>query len=193
LKILKRIGIIALMLILAGIVFRGWLYRHLVTYKTIGERTNYTANDSNLIEFIVLNSKYQGSEVKSIIETSLSLTSKTLAFSDGHHDQDPNMLITTKRANCIGYAAFFSTVCNQILAEHNLDAIWIARPLIGQLYFWDTNVHPYFKSAFFKDHDFAVIENKSTGEIYAVDPSLNDYTGIKYVRFNSAIQKQKRD
>jgi len=182
-KIIKRIGIVALILILTAIVFRGWLYRHLITYKSIGERTTYLANDSNLLQFIDSNSKNQESEITIIIETSLNLTSKTLVFTDGLNDKDPNKLIISKRANCIGYAAFFSAVCNQLLAKHNLDDQWIAKPLIGQLYFLDKNIHPYFHSAFFKDHDFAVIENKKTGKVFAVDPSLNDYTRIEFVRF----------
>ena len=37
---------------------------------------------------------------------------------------------------------------------------------------------------FFKDHDFVTIENKETGEIFAVDPSVNDYLFIDFVTFN---------
>jgi hypothetical protein len=188
-KILKRIGIGALILIITVIVFRGWLYRHLITYKSIGERTTYVATDSNLLQYIDSNSSKQESDIKRIIETSLTLTSKTLVFTDGLNDKDPNKLIISKRANCIGYAAFFSTVCNQLLEKNNINEQWIAKPLIGQLYFLDHNIHPYFKSAFFKDHDFAIIENKSSGQIFAVDPSLNDYTGIEYVRFVSTYRQ----
>jgi hypothetical protein len=97
--------------------------------------------------------------------------------------RDPNKLLISKHANCIGYAAFFSTVCNSLLEKNNLDQQWIAKPLIGQLYFLDKNIHPYFKSAFFKDHDFAVVKNKETGKVFAVDPSLNDYTGIDFVSY----------
>ena len=39
------------------------------------------------------------------------------------------------------------------------------------------------KSTFFKDHDFVTIENKVTGEVFAVDPTLYDYSGIKLVRY----------
>ena len=188
-KILKRIGIVALILILTVIVFRGWFYRHLITYKSIGKRTSYVANNPNLLQFIDSNSNKSELEITYIIKTSLSLTSKTLDFTDGANDKDPNQLITSKHANCIGYAAFFSTLCNQLLEKNNLNDQWVAKPLIGQLYFLNKNIHPYFKSAFFKDHDFAIIENKITGKVFAVDPSLNDYTGIEYVRFKSAHQQ----
>ncbi|GHN01584.1 hypothetical protein WSM22_30730 [Cytophagales bacterium WSM2-2] len=184
-KVVKRIGIGALIFILTVLVFRGWVYRHLFTYKSIGERTNYKATDFKLLQYIDSSSGRQDSQIKSIIETSLSLTSKSLIFTDELDDKDPNKLIVSKRANCIGYAAFFSAVCNRLLVKNNLDKQWIAKPLIGQLYFLDNNIHPYFKSAFFKDHDFAVIENKTTGQVFAVDPSLNDYTGIDFVRFVS--------
>ena len=61
---------------------------------------------------------------------------------------------------------------------------WNAKPQIGQLYFLGTNIHKYFNSSFFEDHDFVTIENKSTGEILAVDPTVNDYLNIDFITYS---------
>jgi methionyl-tRNA synthetase len=91
--------------------------------------------------------------------------------------------VYTQTANCIGYAAFCATTCNELFQKNSLSGVWIARPQIGQLHLFGTNIHPYFHSAFFKDHDFVVIENKQSGMVYAVDPTVHDYLGIEFVRF----------
>jgi hypothetical protein len=70
------------------------------------------------------------------------------------------------------------------LKRYNLADRWTAKPQIGQLYFLGTNIHKYFNSAFFKDHDFVTIENKKTGEILAVDPTVNDYLHIDFITYS---------
>ena len=51
-KIKKRIFITILILTTVGLLFRVWFYRYLVTYKSVGFRTNYLVTDQNLIEYI---------------------------------------------------------------------------------------------------------------------------------------------
>ncbi len=180
-KIFKRLAIISFILIAFCFAFKGWIYRHLVTYKTIERRTSYPVNSPNLEKLISENSGFQETNLKEIVKTSLSLTSKSLRFTDGNNANDPNRLVESRDANCIGYAAFMSTVCNQMLKESNLSNEWVATPQIGQLYLLGKNIHPYFKSAFFRDHDFVIIRNLTSGEEIGVDPSLHDYTGIGYI------------
>ncbi|MBK8847678.1 MAG: hypothetical protein IPO27_14490 [Bacteroidetes bacterium] len=94
------------------------------------------------------------------------------------------MLIDSKAANCIGYASFFVTTCNHLLKENNLDNSWKATSHIGHIYFLGKNIHVYFDLPLFKDHDFVTIENKTTGEIFAVDPTINDYLFIDFITYN---------
>jgi hypothetical protein len=96
---------------------------------------------------------------------------------------DPNKLIFTRTAHCVGYATFFATTCNQLLSEYGVADEWIAKPHAGQLYFLGANVHQYVNSSFFKDHDFVTIENKKTGRIFVVDPTINDYLFIDFVTY----------
>ncbi|WGU67484.1 hypothetical protein QIU19_07690 [Capnocytophaga canimorsus] len=83
----------------------------------------------------------------------------------------------------MGYAQFFALVCNYMLKKNNLHKEWVAKVYIGKLKFLGNDIHQYFQSSFFKDHDFVVVENVRTQEIYAVDPTLYDYFVIKKVRF----------
>lgn len=184
-KIIKRILFTILVLTTLGLLFRGWFYRHLVTYKSVGHRTNYLATDKKLVDYINANTGEQTDpDIEHIIKLGLSITSGQLNFTADKNDTDPNKLITTKTAHCVGYASFFATTCNQLLDKYNLADTWIAKPQVGQLYFLGTNIHKYFNSSFFKDHDFVTIENKTTGEILAVDPTVNDYLDIDFITYS---------
>ncbi len=183
-KFIKRIVLTILVLTTVGFLFRGWIYRHLVTYKSVGHRTNYPATNDKLIDYIDSGvGKETEHDIEQIVKLGLSITSRQLNFTDNKNDIDPNKLIRSKTAHCVGYASFFATTCNYLLKKRNLSGNWTARPQIGQLYFLGTNIHPYFNSAFFKDHDFVTIENKTTGEIFAVDPTINDYLWIDLITY----------
>jgi hypothetical protein len=115
-KFIKRTLIIILILTTVGLLFRGWFYRHLVTYKTVGLRANYSATDKILTDFIDANTdKQTDPDFKQIIKLGLSITSRHLNFTSDKNDTDPNKLITSKKAHCVGYATFFATTCNYLL------------------------------------------------------------------------------
>src|SRR5688572_7801753 len=121
-KFLKWTTITFLALFLLVFLFRGFLYRQLFSYKSIGSRTTYLATDKELTDYIdnktVL---FKPRDVKDIIEISLQLTSSRLNFSSAKNDNDPNKLIKTKNAHCIGYSAFFTATCNYLLNKFGFD------------------------------------------------------------------------
>lgn len=183
-KFMKRIFIIILILTTVGLLFREWFYRQLVTYKSLGLRTNYSATNNKLVDYIDASvDKQADTDIEQIIKLGLSITSGQLNFTADKNYIDPNKLISSKTAHCVGYASFFATTCNYLLKEYNLSDRWSAKPQVGQLYFLGTNIHTYFDSSFFKDHDFVTVENKETGEIFAVDPTVNDYLGIDFITY----------
>ncbi|MFN5641815.1 MAG: hypothetical protein ACK4V4_04615 [Sphingobacteriales bacterium] len=183
-KFLKRIFLIILILTTIGLLFGGWFYRHLVTYKSVGLRKSYLANEKNLVDYIDSSANEQTDpEIEQIIKLGLSLTSRKLNFTADKNDIDPNNLITSKTAHCVGYASFFATTCNYLLNKYNLADTWTAKPQVGELYFLGQNINKYFNSPFFKDHDFVTIENKKTGEKFAVDPTVNDYLYIEFITY----------
>ena len=189
-KFIKRTLLIILILSTVGLLFRGWFYRHLVTYKSVKIRTNYLATNIKLTDYIDANTDNQTDpDIKQIIKLGLSITSRKLNFTVDKNDTDPNKLIISKTAHCVGYASFFATTCNYLLEKYNLSDTWTAKPQAGQLDFLGTNIHKYFTRFFkdrnfIKDHDFVTIENKKTGEILAVDPTVNDYFRIDFITYN---------
>lgn len=141
-KVIKRILLTLLVLTTVGLFFRGWFYRHLVTYKSVGHRTNYSATDNKLVDYINGSTDEQTDpDIEQIIKLGLSITSVQLNFTANKNDTDPNKLITSKTAHCVGYASFFATTCNHLLDKYNLADTWTAKPQVGQLYFLGTNMN----------------------------------------------------
>jgi hypothetical protein len=186
-KLTKRILSTLLLLATIGLVFRGPIFRLIVSYKSIGQRTAYSALNADLIDYIEKNERDEViADIEEVIKNALSKTSKKLNYTTSKNDNDPNKLIDLKTAHCVGYAAFYATTCNHLLKKNDLDQEWVARPQVGQLYFLGENIHHYFDSPFFKDHDFVTIENSITGEVFAVDPTVNDYLFIDYITYEKS-------
>ena len=184
-KIIKRILLLLFILTTIGFIFCGWLYSHLVTYKSIGSRTHYSVTNNKLVDYINSNTHNKAeTDIEQIIKLGLLITSRKLNFTSEKNNIDPNQLISSKTAHCVGYASFFATTCNFLLMKYNLSNKWKAEQQVGRLQFLGIKIHKYFHSSFFKYHDFVTIENKETGEIFAVDPSVNDYLFIDFVTFN---------
>ncbi len=154
--------LLAFFLLLAIVFFsRGWLYRHLITYKTIGQRAGYSVKDPKLIHYIdhSLGGEKE-MDVQSIIQLSLSITAQQLNFTADRNDLDPNKLMYSKTAHCVGYAAFYASTCNYLFQKFNLQDTWIAKHQIGQLNLFGNNIHHYLNSPFFKEK--SIIEFSST-------------------------------
>ena len=184
-KTIRRIFIAFLVLASIVILFRGWFYRHWVEYKSVGLRKNYSAREEKLLNCIDTRStELNDPNISQIIKLGLSITSEQLNYSIGKSDIDPNKLFSSKKAHCVGYASFFASTCNFLIEKNNLAETWIAKPHVGQLYLCGSNIHQYFNSSFFKDHDFVTIENKITGEFFAVDPTVNDYLCIDFISYS---------
>jgi len=167
--------------VIAG-CFRGKLYRSLIRYELIGERAVYTLTDERLIALIAQHVPEEESQsIDEIIRTSLQITSGQLRFTFSDNEVDPNRLVRSRQAHCVGYANFFAATCNYLLQQNHLTD-WSARACFGYLFLFEQNLHQYFDASFFVDHDFVVIEHKSKKNTLAVDPSLHDYSGIEYVR-----------
>ena len=77
-----------------------------------------------------------------------------------------------------------STKFNHLIQKNQLGDTFEAKHQIGQLHFLGINIHPFFESSFFGDHDFNTIKNKTTGEVISVDPTVSDYLWIRKVARN---------
>jgi hypothetical protein len=55
-----------------GILFRGWIYKNVVAYKSVGLRNNYPATDGKLFDYINLKSEEQANpDIEQIINLGL--------------------------------------------------------------------------------------------------------------------------
>lgn len=176
-KILKIIGLSILLLIL----FRGFFYKFLINYSDIGTRTEIKITNEDLINRIEIESINKGIELEEILEIADKITNESLSFTTRKTSNDPNELIITKKANCIGYSAMFNSITNYLIRKNKLEYKIEAKHKIGQLDFLGVNLHQFFDNSFFKDHDFNEITNKETGKVISLDPSVSDYLNIKSV------------
>jgi len=172
-RFIKRLFFFVLILFLFTILFKGFLYRSFVDYNDIGSRGVY------LIEKIP-NDNFRSKDIDELLNYTLNRTSEKLEFKLNN----PGKFMLTGKANCVGYSDFYSSYINQLLLKNDLGNEWKVYHKVGKLELFGIDVHQYFSSPSFKDHDFVVIENFKTKEIIAIDPALYDYTGIKRVTIN---------
>ena len=182
-KLIRRAFYAFLFFCISLFALKGWLYRSFVTYKSIGTRTSYPITNAELDSFFQTSSLNQDTDIDEIINGSLQLTKERLSFVFAKSDTDPNTLLASKKTHCVGYASFFTTLANSSVQKNKLDQDWEVEHHIGVLYVFGYNMHAYFNSPFFKDHDFVVITNKLTSKTIAVDPTVYDYLGIKRVTY----------
>lgn len=178
-RLLWTIGGLLAVLVVA-FVLRGWIFRHLVAYRVVASRPAFRVGDSTLAATLA-DLPIDRRSVSGIVGASLDLTSRSLRFEMRPNPIDPNRLVHTHAAHCVGYAEFFATACNRLLRREGLDKDWIARPVVGKLTLWGIDIHPWLPQPFFRDHDFAVLENRRDGERFAVDPTVADYLWIDSV------------
>ncbi len=177
---MKKLFRNSLLLLLAVFLFRGWLFRLMVTYHPISERPTIVAKDEKLLQ--QLENQVIDTALQRIIDQSLDLTASQLQFSFGKCESDPNRLFYTKKANCVGYAAYFSTVCENMIERAGLDSRFKVKHLRAKITFLGYDLHQLTDSPFFKDHDYNIVEDLRTGERIFVDASTQDVLGIGHVK-----------
>lgn len=168
-------------MICLAILFKGWVYRLVVTYREIGQRQAIMLQDSGVLASIQKQQNHRTLSVEGIAEISRLETNARLRFTTGKASSDPNMAAHAGKANCVGYSALFSSIANQLSHGQHSSHSLRARHLVGRLYFLGVDMHQFFSSPFFRDHDFVEIEDTATGEKIFVDPVVSDYLGINTV------------
>lgn len=163
------------------LIFKGFLYRNLITYTKIGSRKNYKITNEKIIQNIEEYIKDKELTIDDIIEISNKITSEKLKFATKKTSNNPNINFEIKKADCIGYSSLFNTVGNYILQQQNLSETYEFKHVVGKMKFLGYDIHNMFKKPFFKYHDYNEVVNKKTGEKQYTDPSLYDYTWIDRV------------
>jgi hypothetical protein len=177
----KAVKIIGLFLVLL-VLFRGIIFRAAETYQEVGTHPSIAITNKHLIERIEEESAGKELKVEGVLKIASKITRTELAFTSTIASKDPNELISTQEANCVGYAAMFNSVVHHLVREHALEDQLEAHHIIGQLKLFGVDLHQFFESPFFKDHDYNVVVDLQTGERIAIDPSVGDYLWIERVR-----------
>lgn len=172
---------ILVVFVVSSFILKGVIFRMCVKYKAIGERPIISITSQNLKARVESSTSMKSMDLKKIVDLAGRITLNELSFSSKKKSQNPNDLINSKEADCVGYAALFNSVANYLILKHQLQDEIIATHKIGQLNLFGVDVHPYINDPFFKDHDYNEIKNIKTGEVILIDPSLRDYTGVKWV------------
>ncbi|EPR68624.1 hypothetical protein ADICYQ_2321 [Cyclobacterium qasimii M12-11B] len=109
------------------------------------------------------------------------ITNEELKFTINRASINPNELINTNEANCVGYSAMYNSIANYVIRKNKLQKEIKAEHKVGKLEMFGINLHQFFENPFFKDHDFNEITDKTTGVKISVDPTLSDYLWINSV------------
>jgi hypothetical protein len=176
-KALKIVGLSLLLLIL----FRGAVFRAAIKYHEIGTRPTIRITNAGLIDRIEVELADQELTFDRILKVANEIARAELSFTTASASNNPNKLIDTQQANCIGYAAMFNSVIHYLIASHDLQGQIKAKHIIGRLELLGVDLHSFFDSPFFNDHDYNVIIDLNSGERVAIDPSVSDYLGIERV------------
>lgn len=122
-----------------------------------------------------IDNRLKGKTIDELKDFAMNYTCKHLSF-------DIRNSISDGKANCIGYAQFYSAVFNYSCSIAHVKAS--ARPVVGYVSICSINVCsllqdiiPYKKwKDFVKNHDF--VEVKDNDRVRYIDPSLKDLVGF---------------
>lgn len=160
------------------ILFRGFIFRGLVSYNETGTRSEVLIINKTLIEKIEEKLNGRIITIDEIAIVSDEITTHALQFTSSQVSRDPNILFDTHRANCIGYSAMYNSIANYIIRSENLESEIVARHKIGHLHLLDFNLNQIIKSPFFHDHDYNVLESLVSGRVLTTDSAVSDYLWI---------------
>lgn len=157
------------------------------TYQVLWQRDlNYTLQNEEIIDKINQWLKEaNSSDIDENINFLLKLSNEYLEFSFTENDNNPNSLVDSKKANCIGYASFFTALFHYIIKEKQWEERYQCKQVVGKIYYQNQDVHQLFNDPFFADHDFVIIEEVLTKDIIVVDPSLYSYLGVSRINLKN--------
>ena len=175
---------IPLVITLFSIVLRGPIYRTMVSYDTSSVRHHggYNLYNSELTkELDAWAERHPNADIDDISDRALKATASELSFATSQSSSNPNGLIKSGKAHCVGYASVYCAVATHLLDELNLSNKYRCDHLVGHLYMLNQNMHSFINHKFFSNHDYNRILNLATKEEYLADPSLYDYLRINQV------------
>ncbi|BDS11559.1 hypothetical protein [Aureispira anguillae] len=190
-KLKRTLKVVGFLLVLT-LIFRGWIFRQSISYTPIGTRNHIKLTDKKLIATLKLEQEKQtNTSLDEIIKIARNKTNENLSFTTEKSSRNPNQALKVGKANCIAYSALFNSIANYLINAQNLETKYKAIHWIGKIDFMGIDLHQFFESTFFKQHDYNEILNLETGEKIHIDPTISDYLKIHSVssKINSVENK----
>jgi len=176
-RFIKALGLFLLVIFL----FRGWVYRATVSYVPVGERPHIALQDEDLIALLQTQRIKEPLSLKEIARIANKMTCRKLQFIGQSASANPNGILKTGKANCMGYAALCNAIAQYLIEANQSSQKFETKHLVGKMYFLGFDLHQFFSDPFFRDHDYNQIRNLETGEMIWLDPSVSDYSGIQLI------------
>lgn len=175
-----QVGVIVLLLLL---LLRGPLYRLCINYERIGERPIQSVSDPEFQNVLSTTFSAEAPNLEQILKVSRQLTDRHLSFTTERVGNDAQTVLRTGKANCIGYAALFCSIADELIRQHGLQEQIKITHQVGLLTFFGADIHSIFGDhPFFQDHDFASASDQKSGKTFHIDPTVSDYLGIRFVK-----------
>lgn len=157
------------------------LFESNLNYTKFKERKGIKLTDKELLSEIELEKGKVQLSIEEIINIAKEKTNQKLSFTTDKSSRNPNEVLKTGKANCIGYSALFNSIVNYLIKNQKLERKFKANHLVGKIKFMGVDLHQFSESSFLKDHDYNEIINLETGKKIYVDPTLSDYLKINQV------------
>ncbi|QQS06223.1 MAG: hypothetical protein IPK50_04850 [Fibrobacterota bacterium] len=173
------------LILLVGLVcvwcLRGAIFRLCVSYHPIGERAIPPRTPAVASAWFYAHG-FIFSDPEVLADRALDFTDDHLVYRFSRTSSDPDRLLESHRAHCVGYALLCASAIRTGLASSGLDKNWSVHARVVKLSLFGVDVHPYLPGAFFRDHDVVELREKSSGRSIWLDPSLHEVVGIDRIR-----------
>lgn len=166
--------VIILAVLVLVFVFRGLLWRACVSYEDIKTIPLQSLTNETLKKKLQVETENMDDE--ETLEYCRELTSNCLSFSMYHAEKDVNKMYPQGKTHCVGYAAFFATICEYafLIKDREADVNHIR----GRIHVFGLNVHKPFRNVpSLKDHDY--VEIRLDDKTITVDPSIEDALSLE--------------
>lgn len=171
-----------IVLVLLLVLFRGVIFRTLIRYVEVNTRPTIEITNEKVLDIIEKRVSNKTMDLDAIANVAREITNEYLSFKLKAKTKDPNQLLNFNEANCVGYSALYNSIVHELIKQNSLHKEVRATHKVARLEFLGINIHSFFNSRYFRDHDYNEITNTKTGEVLVIDPSISDYLGIHYVR-----------
>lgn len=163
-------------LITCGVIlFRTALFNCCVTYREIGEREVLPLKSE-----LVMHCDFDIRDLENLTDEVMELVYSQLEFTE-KSNSNPNEVFQSHQANCVGYSALYCALGQHYSEKQQDKSRFRFKHKVAHIEVLGIDVHSYFSSSFFKDHDYVEVEDVLNGTSECFDPSLYYYLFIQKV------------